>query len=116
MLLSLAAMCLPAAQAFQHGGVSLRAARASPAVSMKVELAPLPYSYNSLEPKIGQRTLEIHHDKHHAKYVNVANQMIEGTEMEKEDAEAIFMKAHKDGNAGLFNNAAQVCPILGVHS
>ena len=42
--------------------------------------------------------------------------MIEGTEMEKEDAEAIFMKAHKDGNAGLFNNAAQVCPILGVHS
>ena len=32
-------------------------------------------------------------------------------------ADAItFMKAHKDGNAGLFNNAAQVCPILGVHS
>ena len=25
---------------------------------------------------------QIHHDKHHAKYVNVANQMIEGTEME----------------------------------
>ena len=48
----------------------------------------MPYSYNALEPKIGQRTLEIHHDKHHAKYVNVANQMIEGTEMEKEDAEA----------------------------
>ena len=30
--------------------------------------------------------------------MNVANQMIEGTEMEKEDCEAIFMKAHKDGN------------------
>ena len=74
---------------------------------MKIELAPLPYDYTALEPKIGKQTLEIHHDKHHAKYVNVANQMIEGTEMEKDDAEAIFMKAHKDGNAGLFNNAAQ---------
>lgn len=41
---------------------------------------------------------QIHHDKHHAKYVNVANQMIEGTEMEKDDCATIVMKAHKAGN------------------
>ena len=60
-----------------------------------------------LEPKIGKQTLEIHHDKHHAKYVNVANQMIEGTDMEGDDCATIVMKAHKAGNQGLFNNAAQ---------
>mmetsp|Transcript_51972 Transcript_51972/g.126789 ORF Transcript_51972/g.126789 Transcript_51972/m.126789 type:complete len:200 (-) Transcript_51972:119-718(-) len=74
---------------------------------MKIALPPLPYEYTALEPKIGKQTLEIHHDKHHAKYVNVANQMIEGTDMEGEESEAIFMKAHKDGNQALFNNAAQ---------
>jgi hypothetical protein len=30
----------------------------------------------ALEPKIGKQTLTIHHDKHHAKYVTVANQVI----------------------------------------
>ena len=65
---------------------------------MKIELAPLPYAYTALEPKIGKQTLEIHHDKHHAKYVNVANQMIEGTEMEKDDCATIVVKAHKAGN------------------
>ncbi len=35
-------------------------------------------------------------------------QMIEGTEMEKDDVTTIFLKAHKAGNQGLFNNAAQV--------
>jgi superoxide dismutase len=44
------------------------------------------------------RISQIHHDKHHAKYVNVANQMIEGTEMEKDDCATIVMKAHKAGN------------------
>lgn len=34
--------------------------------------------------------------------------MIEGTDMEKEESEAILMKAHKAGNQPLFNNAAQV--------
>ena len=32
-----------------------------------VELPPLPYDYTALEPHIGEKTLRIHHDKHHAK-------------------------------------------------
>ena len=32
-----------------------------------VTLPPLPYAYNALEPHLGEETLHIHHDKHHAK-------------------------------------------------
>jgi len=105
------AMCAATAEAFSPSfmgqGLGLRQAKSASALSMKIELAPLPYDYTALEPKIGKQTLEIHHDKHHAKYVNVANQMIEGTEMEGDDTATIVMKAHKAGNQGLFNNAAQ---------
>jgi len=33
----------------------------------------LPYPKDALEPHIGARTMEIHHDKHHAAYVNNLN-------------------------------------------
>jgi Fe-Mn family superoxide dismutase len=36
-------------------------------------LPPLPYAFNALEPHIDARTMEIHHDKHHATYVNNLN-------------------------------------------
>ena len=36
-------------------------------------LPPLPYPSNSLEPHIDQQTMEIHHGKHHAAYVNNLN-------------------------------------------
>jgi Fe-Mn family superoxide dismutase len=32
-------------------------------------LPPLPYSFDALEPHIDAKTMEIHHDKHHAAYV-----------------------------------------------
>mmetsp|Transcript_32068 Transcript_32068/g.66370 ORF Transcript_32068/g.66370 Transcript_32068/m.66370 type:complete len:239 (+) Transcript_32068:26-742(+) len=106
-LASIAVAANAFAPSFLGGRLSLRQGAPTSAVSMKIELPPLPYEYTALEPKISKTTLTIHHDKHHAKYVNVANQMIEGTEMENDDCETIFMKAHKDGNVGLFNNAAQ---------
>jgi len=34
---------------------------------------PLPYAYNALEPVIDAKTLTIHHDKHHKKYVDDLN-------------------------------------------
>ncbi|WP_253188107.1 superoxide dismutase [Leptolyngbya sp. 'hensonii'] len=34
---------------------------------------PLPYAYNALEPHIDERTMRIHHDKHHAAYVATLN-------------------------------------------
>ena len=37
------------------------------------KLPPLPYAANALEPHIDARTMEIHHDRHHAAYVNNMN-------------------------------------------
>lgn len=44
---------------------------------MAFELPPLPYPSNALEPHIDQQTMEIHHDKHHAAYVNNLNKALE---------------------------------------
>ena len=40
---------------------------------MAHELPKLPYAFDALEPHIDARTMEIHHDKHHAGYVNNLN-------------------------------------------
>lgn len=66
----------------------------------------LPYEYTALEPFLGEKTLRIHHDKHHAKYVTTTNDMIKGTDMEQDDVVTIIRKAHGK-NQGLFNNAGQ---------
>ncbi|MDR3621491.1 MAG: superoxide dismutase [Paludisphaera borealis] len=36
-------------------------------------LPPLPYDFGALEPHIDAKTMEIHHDKHHAAYINNLN-------------------------------------------
>jgi Fe-Mn family superoxide dismutase len=40
-------------------------------------LPPLPYPTDALEPHIDQRTMEIHHGKHHAAYVTNLNAALE---------------------------------------
>ncbi|BAS55769.1 superoxide dismutase [Leptolyngbya boryana NIES-2135] len=44
---------------------------------MAFELKPLPYAYDALEPYIDATTMQLHHDKHHAAYVNNLNAAIE---------------------------------------
>ena len=44
---------------------------------MAYEVPPLPYDYNALEPHIDEQTMRIHHDKHHAAYVNNLNTALE---------------------------------------
>jgi Fe-Mn family superoxide dismutase len=44
---------------------------------MAFELPPLPYAFNALEPHIDAQTMEIHHDRHHATYVNTLNGAVE---------------------------------------
>jgi Fe-Mn family superoxide dismutase len=43
-------------------------------------LPDLPYAFDALEPTIDARTMEIHHGKHHAAYVNNLNAALEGRE------------------------------------
>jgi Fe-Mn family superoxide dismutase len=40
------------------------------------KLPPLGYPYNALEPHIDATTMMIHHDRHHAAYVNACNQLV----------------------------------------
>jgi Fe-Mn family superoxide dismutase len=45
---------------------------------MAYELPPLTYAFDALEPHIDAKTMEIHHDKHHAAYINNVNGALEG--------------------------------------
>ena len=49
---------------------------------MAFQLPPLPYAFNALEPHIDAQTMEIHHDKHHATYVQKLNDAVAGTPFE----------------------------------
>ncbi len=76
---------------------------------MAFDLPTLPYPKNALEPHISERTLTFHHEKHHQAYLTNLNNLIQGTELEKESLEEIIQAtANKTEKVGIFNNAAQV--------
>ena len=62
---------------------------------MAFQLQPLPYAFNALEPHIDARTMEIHHDKHHAAYTTNLNNAIAGTEWESKTIEEILANISK---------------------
>jgi superoxide dismutase, Fe-Mn family len=56
-------------------------------------LSPLPYAFDALEPYIDARTMEIHHDKHHATYVtNLNNTLTEHADLQKGTVEDLLKK------------------------
>ncbi|HLV23274.1 MAG TPA: superoxide dismutase [Moheibacter sp.] len=69
---------------------------------MAFELPNLPYAFDALEPHIDAKTMEIHHDKHHAGYTNNLNNAIQGTEMENWTIEEILKNG--SGKAAVRNN------------
>ena len=70
----------------------------------KHELPDLPYAIDALEPHISAETLQFHHGKHHATYVDKLNGMLPGSEFESATLEDIIQGA----SGGMFNNAAQI--------
>ena len=46
---------------------------------MAFELPPLLFDYSALEPYIDTQTMHLHHDKHHAAYVNNLNKAVQNT-------------------------------------
>jgi Fe-Mn family superoxide dismutase len=70
----------------------------------KHELPDLPYAIDALEPHISAETLQFHHGKHHASYVDKLNGMLPGSEFESATLEDIIQGA----SGGMFNNAAQI--------
>ena len=57
---------------------------------MAYSVPDLPYDFAALEPHIDARTMEIHHDKHHAAYVTNLNAALEGTEWMDRPIEGIL--------------------------
>jgi Fe-Mn family superoxide dismutase len=76
---------------------------------MKFELPPLPYAYDALEPTIDTATMQIHHDKHHAAYVNNLNAALDKhPEFEVKDLNDLVMnldKVPEDIRTAVRNNA-----------
>jgi len=64
---------------------------------MAFELPDLPYAFDALEPHIDARTMEIHHDKHHAGYTSKLNAAIQGTDLEGKSIEEILVKGFDNG-------------------
>ena len=57
---------------------------------MAYSVPDLPYAFDALEPHIDARTMEIHHDKHHAAYVTNLNAALEGTEWMDRPIESVL--------------------------
>ncbi|MEM4326016.1 MAG: superoxide dismutase [Candidatus Pacearchaeota archaeon] len=75
---------------------------------MKHQLPPLGYAYNSLEPYIDARTMEIHYSKHHQAYVDNLNKALEGTDLENKEVEELLKyleKLPRDRRKTIRNNA-----------
>ncbi len=62
---------------------------------MPYDVPPLPYPFNALEPHIDARTMEIHHDKHHAAYVSKLNAAIKGTPLDGQPIEKVLCDIEK---------------------
>lgn len=54
---------------------------------MAYQLPDLPYAFDALEPHIDAKTMEIHHDKHHAAYVKKVNDALEGSGVPEQSIE-----------------------------
>jgi superoxide dismutase, Fe-Mn family len=70
-------------------------------------LPDLPYAFDALEPHIDAKTMEIHHDKHHAAYTSKLNDALAGTEFEDTCVHKLLSdlsKLPKDIRGGVQNN------------
>jgi Fe-Mn family superoxide dismutase len=56
-------------------------------------LPELPYKYDALEPHMSKEQLTIHHDKHHAAYVNGANIILENLDKSRKEGTNLDFKS-----------------------
>ena len=85
---------------------------------MSFQLPDLPYAFDALEPHIDARTMEIHHDKHHAGYTSKLNAALEGTENADKSIEELLANVDSLGsgirnNGGGFYNHSLFWKVLG---
>lgn len=77
---------------------------------MSFQLPDLNYGFDSLEPHIDTKTMQIHHGKHHAGYTSNLNAAIEGTDLEGKSIEHILSSldlsnsAVRNNGGGYYNH------------
>lgn len=77
---------------------------------MAFTLPALNYAFNALEPNIDARTMEIHHDKHHAAYTNNLNAAIKDTPLDSMSIEELmanvskYSMAVRNNGGGFYNH------------
>lgn len=74
---------------------------------MSLTLPALPYARDALEPYISGRTLDLHHGRHHAAYVEKTAQLTRGTALEEASLEEIVRASAGNPDRALFNASAQ---------
>src|SRR3954470_13347842 len=77
---------------------------------MAFTLPNLPYAFNALEPHIDAKTMEIHHDKHHATYVNNLNAALTGDDANKSIEDILknvskYSPAVRNNGGGHYNHS-----------
>jgi Fe-Mn family superoxide dismutase len=77
-------------------------------------LPPLPYDYNALEPLYDEKTLRIHHDKHHAAYVKGLNEALQKLEAARQANDYSSIQALSLQSA--FHGSGHVLHTLFWHS
>src|SRR4030042_1488747 len=77
-------------------------------------LPPLPYDYNALEPLYDEKTLRIHHDKHHAAYVNGLNDALKKLEAARKSND--YSTVQHLSRSLAFNGSAHVLHTFFWHS
>jgi Fe-Mn family superoxide dismutase len=83
-------------------------ANPQPAASADTFVLPaLPYEKTALEPLISSKTFDFHHGKHHKAYVDKANELVKGTEIEGMPLERAVIEAKTQGGP-LFNTLGQI--------
>src|ERR687896_598657 len=71
--------------------------------SLHFSFPPLPYAEDALAPVLSTETLRLHHGKHHKKYIDTTNQLLEKEPLKAASLEEVVRQA----KGKLFNNAAQ---------
>jgi Fe-Mn family superoxide dismutase len=81
----------------------MKSSVAAKARHLHFPLAALPFAEDALEPVLSAETLTLHHGKHHRKYVDTMNELLQKTHIDGASLEDVV----RNSKGKLFNNAAQ---------
>jgi Fe-Mn family superoxide dismutase len=85
----------------------MRSSAAAKARHLHFQLPALPYPEDALAPVISAETLKLHHGKHHKKYLDTMNQLLEKEPPGTTSTASSLAEVVRAAKGKLFNNAAQ---------